>query len=71
MIPRFICPHCHYSIDPLALEVADSAKAQYRICPECDGPIVLSVNSEDAEESFPAPVVAVVPAVFSAESFAL
>ena len=71
MIPRFICPHCHYSIDPLALEAADSAGAQYRICPECDGPIVLSANSEDAEETFPASAVPVVPAVFPAESFAL
>jgi len=68
MIPRFICPHCHYSIDPLALEVADSVVAQYRICPECDGPIVLSVNGEGAEETFPVPTVAV---VLPAESFAL
>ena len=71
MPPRFICPYCHNSLDPLTLETADSAEAQYRICPECDSPIVLSVNSEDAGEIFPAPTVAVVPAVLPAESLAL
>ena len=71
MISRFICPYCHNSLDPLTLEAADSAEAQYRICPECDGPIVLSVNNEDAEETFPTPTVLVVPAVLPAESFAL
>jgi hypothetical protein len=44
---RIICPHCHCPIDPLILEVAVSAKAQYRICPECDEPIVLAVDRED------------------------
>ena len=71
MIPRFICPHCHNSLDPLTLEAADSAEAQYRVCPDCDCPIVFSVNGKDAEDSIPAPVVAVVPTVLPAESFAL
>jgi len=44
MIPRFICPHCHQSIDPDTLEVADGSNAQYRICPACDAPIVLSAT---------------------------
>ena len=35
-----ICPHCHSLIDPLLLEVAVSARFQYRICPECDEPVV-------------------------------
>ena len=44
MITRFICPHCHQSIDPHTLEVADGANAQYRICPACDAPVVLSAT---------------------------
>ena len=40
MSRRVICPHCHNSIDPLLLEVAVSARFQYRICPECDEPVV-------------------------------
>lgn len=52
MTPRIICPHCHSPIDPLTLEMAFSAEAQYRICPECDEPIVLLVNGED-ESSAP------------------
>jgi hypothetical protein len=46
---RFICPHCHSSIDPLTLEVANSAKAQYRICTECDGLIVAFARTEDTD----------------------
>lgn len=49
MSPRFICPHCHRSIDPLTLELAASDEAQYRICTECDSPIVLSIETEDTE----------------------
>lgn len=40
MSPRIICPHCHSSLDPQTLETAVSVEAQYRICPECDEPIV-------------------------------
>ena len=50
MTPRIICPHCHCAIDPLTLEIAVSAQAQYRICPECDGPIALFV-ALDADEA--------------------
>ena len=53
MPARFICPHCHHSIDPLTLEAADCADGQYRICPECDEPIVLSDKREDTSESPP------------------
>ncbi len=49
MIPRIICPHCHCAIDPFTLEAAVSARAQYRICPECDGPI--TVAGEDAGDA--------------------
>ena len=44
MSRRIICPHCHSSIDPLQLEVAVSARFQYRICPECDEPVVWLVD---------------------------
>ena len=44
MTPRIICPHCHRPIDPLTLEAAVSAQTHYRICPECDEPIVLFVS---------------------------
>ncbi len=47
MTPRIICPHCHCAIDPLTLETAVSAQAQYRICPECDGPIVVGCADID------------------------
>lgn len=43
MPSRFLCPHCHHSIDPLALEIAGSPYAQYRVCPECDEPVVFYV----------------------------
>jgi hypothetical protein len=48
MTPRIICPHCHCAIDPLTLEAAVSAQAQYRICPECDGPIAMA-NEDDGD----------------------
>lgn len=51
MTPRIICPHCHRPIDPLTLEVAVSAEAHYRICPECDEPIVLFMS--DAGHALP------------------
>ena len=53
MTPRFICPHCHNPIDPSALDVADSANADYRICPECDELIVLSVTRKEPGEESP------------------
>jgi hypothetical protein len=43
MLPRFICPHCHSPIDPLAMDAASDAGAEYRICPACDRPIVLAL----------------------------
>lgn len=64
MIPRFICPHCHFSIDPLTLEAADCTDAQFRVCPECDEPVVLSSRYEDISEPRPIilPTVAATPA---------
>ena len=46
MTLRIICPHCHCSVDPLALEAAASAEACYRICPECDAAIVVVIPGE-------------------------
>lgn len=43
---RIICPHCRRPIDPLTLEVAVSAQAHYRICPECDEAIALFVSGD-------------------------
>ena len=51
MIPRFICPHCHHSIDPCTFEVADGANAQYRICPACDAPVVLSATIPECTDA--------------------
>lgn len=50
MTQRFICPHCHQSIDPQSLEFADSAEAHYRVCPECDEPFVLSARHSDRQD---------------------
>ena len=42
MTVRFICPHCHSSIDPLTMEAGDGMGGRYRICPDCDQPILLA-----------------------------
>jgi len=71
MPSRFICPHCHHSIDPLALETADCADVRYRICPECDEPLVLSTRHQDTSELLPTvlpPAVATPAPAPSAES---
>ena len=44
MPARFICPHCHTPIDPLALDAAVCACMPCRVCPECDGLIPLYVE---------------------------
>lgn len=36
MCARYICPHCHESLNPHAMERAFSELAEYRICPVCD-----------------------------------
>ena len=56
MTPRFICPHCHQSIDPHTLEVADDANTQYRVCPACDEPVVLSATIPDCADASSADV---------------
>jgi len=51
MNARFICPHCHSPIDPRAMDVAVSARAACRICPECDEPILLVAAPAPPETS--------------------
>jgi len=43
MTVRFICPHCHSSVNPLAMERACSDLVEYRICPDCDEPVFFAV----------------------------
>jgi hypothetical protein len=43
MTARFLCPHCHSSVNPLAMERACSDLAEYRICPACDEPVFFAV----------------------------
>jgi hypothetical protein len=38
---RFICPHCHISIDPQTMEAGDGLGGRYRFCPDCDQPILV------------------------------
>ena len=45
MPTRIICPHCHSPIDPQTMDPACSADAQFRICPDCDEPVVLALTS--------------------------
>ena len=61
MTPRIICPHCHCAIDPLTLEMAVSAQAQYRICPECDGPIALFMVRADIDAVAATPALEAAP----------
>lgn len=42
---RFICPHCHASVDPLAMERACSELAEYRVCPVCDEPVLVALRT--------------------------
>lgn len=44
MIARFICPHCHASVNPHAMERAYSDLAEYRICPACDEPVFFALR---------------------------
>jgi hypothetical protein len=53
MTPRIICPHCHCPIDPQSLETAVGAGVCYRICPECDEPIVLSADRREEDPALP------------------
>jgi len=43
---RFICPHCRVAVDPAAMEVSRSERAEPRVCPCCDTPVVLAVRGD-------------------------
>lgn len=44
MSARFICPHCHASLNPHAMERAYSDLAEYRICPACDEAVFFALR---------------------------
>lgn len=44
MPARFICPHCHASRNPHAMERAYSDLAEYRICPACDEAVFFALR---------------------------
>lgn len=51
---RTICPHCHHAVDASRLEILEMTthtNTQYRICPECDEPIALSMPSDDKTQA--------------------
>jgi len=43
---RFICPHCRVAVDPAAMEVSRSERAELRVCPYCDAPVVLAERGD-------------------------
>ena len=48
---RFLCPHCHASLDPRCVETGADGVNDYRICPECDGVIAMyAPGVSDASE---------------------
>lgn len=46
MTQRFICPHCHASVDPARMERALSELAEYRICPGCDEAVFVALREQ-------------------------
>ena len=51
MPPRFICPRCHHSIDPLTLDTADGVHSLHLVCPKGDEPAALSNRHEDTSKA--------------------
>lgn len=43
---RFICPYCRVSVDPAAMELSQSDRAEMRVCPYCDTPVLLGARGE-------------------------
>lgn len=46
MTQRFICPHCHASVEPARMERALSELAEYRICPGCDEAVFFALREQ-------------------------
>lgn len=51
MPSRFICPHCHSPIDPQDMDVGHGLGGEYRICPDCDQPVLLGATAHPAGNS--------------------
>jgi hypothetical protein len=51
MPPLFICPHCHSPIDPQNMDVGHGLGGEYRICPDCDQPILLGATASPTSNS--------------------
>lgn len=47
LVARRACPRCHTFIDWQACDHAFTARAEYRICPECDEAIFVQWRGED------------------------
>ena len=48
MSARFLCPHCHCSIDRRSLEAATDDANEYHICPECDAAVPSAHMAQEA-----------------------
>ncbi|WP_263770785.1 hypothetical protein [Propionivibrio soli] len=46
MPARILCPNCHSPVEAHRFETAANAAAEYRVCPECDLPVVLSLKTD-------------------------
>jgi hypothetical protein len=46
---RFICPHCHSPVDPQTMDAASTDDVVFRICPFCDGPVLLAPCAAEAD----------------------
>ena len=42
---RFLCPLCHASVDPAAMDSAGDERIDLRVCPECDSPVLLGESN--------------------------
>lgn len=63
MFHRFICPHCHHSVAPSAMESATGPSGYYRICPVCDEAVLVALASAlHAGEPLPDDPASVEPA---------
>ncbi len=50
MTRRFICPHCHSPVDPQVMDMASADDVIFRICPFCDGPVLLVQRDAEADD---------------------
>lgn len=55
VMSRFICPHCHSSLSADAMETAQFRGVEARVCPVCDGVVVLDAHASAIPQPPPAP----------------